>query len=259
MVFFIKLILILTDNNKAEPGVKQGRKAKGSHRRDSQVVNNFSKGEIQMKKLLAGLVTGLTILALTSVSQATMTPISITGEVTNGFGGINDNDSVLINFLYDDSLGYIDTCGNCAHYPGATLQSFTIGSFSYSGTPSRQDVWEVIPGQFTSDPPTDWYSAGWTPLVGSPQGELNPQSLEITLSGPGSTYDGFTSLPTSSEILELSTGSGTIQFSDSAWDTQFGSAYFTITDIQVAPVPEPATMLLFVLGLLGLTGVNRRK
>ncbi len=38
-----------------------------------------------------------------------------------------------------------------------------------------------------------------------------------------------------------------------------GIAEFQITTSEGAPVPEPATMILFGIGLLGLAGVNRRK
>ncbi len=55
---------------------------------------------------------------------------------------------------------------------------------------------------------------------------------------------------------------GSMGSNDTDWDTWITTnAAFRISgdEVAVAPVPEPATMLLFGIALLGLAGVNRRK
>jgi len=44
-----------------------------------------------------------------------------------------------------------------------------------------------------------------------------------------------------------------------AEDRDFNDLFIAITDTNPAPVPEPVTMMLFGIGLLGLAGVSRRK
>ncbi len=43
------------------------------------------------------------------------------------------------------------------------------------------------------------------------------------------------------------------------WDANIEITSVFFDDINTAPVPEPATMMLFGIGLLGLAGVSRRK
>ncbi|MCD4722949.1 MAG: PEP-CTERM sorting domain-containing protein [Desulfobacula sp.] len=48
-------------------------------------------------------------------------------------------------------------------------------------------------------------------------------------------------------------------FNDGANAVEFDGHYADNITLTIAPVPEPATMLLFGLGLLGLAGVSRKK
>jgi len=69
-------------------------------------------------------------------------------------------------------------------------------------------------------------------------------------------------LTTPTIIPTLSFTSNSIHISYDYSDTfnfTAGIAEFQITTSTGAPVPEPATMLLFGIGLIGLAGVNRKK
>jgi len=50
-----------------------------------------------------------------------------------------------------------------------------------------------------------------------------------------------------------------LSFSVDTYNNSSAAVIGSFQLVEIAPVPEPATMLLFGLGLLGLAGVNRRK
>jgi len=208
---------------------------------------------VNQKKLLTTfLVLGLLWIAFPAEAAL----VTITGTTDYEFGNISTNSSVLIKYEYDETLGEVTKYSDSSAYEGAILTSFTIGGvggYSYTGSPYEQYISET---SFW-----DSYSIAWTLTSGYAPGGLSLYGIEISLSGPASTFTGTSQLPTPEQLTQLTDyQQGRLVFWNNDGDSE-SPVTFSIENISysASSVPEPATMILFGLGLLGVAGINRRK
>jgi len=187
-----------------------------------------------MNKILAGLVTALLLLGITGFAGAT--PLGLNYSVTDLSGGsylynfaliLDNNDGSWVAgqgwnwFIFGDQVRYSSPLTSFVGF-----DDFPVGPWTYYFTTQG-----VHNGPTFGD-----YRLSWIPT-----------SIGETLSWSGIS----TAYLAQGELLFSTLGS-----LNGAVMADFETANLKITGS--APVPEPATMLLFSTGLIGLAGLSRK-
>jgi len=229
----------------------------------TQLTQSYSSSQIRRTKGLsmkqvfkAAVVVMLLSLTVTDTSSGATTQIELTGTITGSTGTTPTTTPVVLIYTYNDALPPSSTfnAGMGATYPGAILDSLSIGSNSYAGTPTKQVVLD-----FTTE---DTYSAAWILTTGPSELGFAPGDLSIEFSDTTDNFSG-TGLPSFSELTALSAKTGILSFGDG--DPRFTpTLHITFTSMAVhdptavVPLPAAAWMGMSLLGGLGVAKRLRR-
>ncbi len=196
------------------------------------------------KKLLVGMSTGLIMFVMVGMANATLlfeierfsdNTMEITAAGTFDTLVAESNGNIL---SFDDMFSSYGT----HHNPEFT----SSGSIQYS----NGDSFEGYRGT-SIQPQYDYYMYNATPINSANPSENSTISGTVGLT----TQDGVGWII--NEVGHTGNVYSGVYNENSSYSWILAGTYTIIGD--AAPVPEPATMLLFGLGLLGLAGVNRRK
>jgi hypothetical protein len=184
------------------------------------------------------------------------------GSETNGstysfsfLGNAGDELKFHFNFVTSDGAGYADYAWVNLAGPSSDLTLFTARTTPSGNTVPGFGMPAISPG-VTVNPATVTVIPGgpdWSPLGSSSGG---------CYSG-GCGYTGW--VEATYTLLETGNYSmlfGTVNWSDTAYDTGLAFDGITVGGVEVDPnptVPEPATLALLGLGLAGLGLTRRRK
>jgi len=191
------------------------------------------------KKLFVGLATGLLTLGIVGTSNATIIDFE-------GMSYSNQNTITIGDVTFADSSGSGLNVRDWGH------QSDGVGLAVYGDDSSRLELsfdnyYNYLSFDFGND----------NPGFGDPDGQMH-----LDLYNDGSLVSSFSLTANWDDIMNQSlSGTGTFNYAEIYYDTNLIEVIDNIEYLNTAPVPEPATMLLFATGIAGLVGnrIRRKK